>query len=181
MPQSETLKPGDVSQVLRQSRVRNLWRRYVQMEEKKRPFSGQMGLSGGGSVVEEMNARIRLRLPDRAQAQHLLGCVCARLCEQLEPKALTTRYTADKPACVGESFPAAAAPSPSPRLPHVCLLVRHSGAWCRYTGACLNQRGSFLSFWLLLILSVPCQVLPRLMSRQTTRVLVLQRILLLVV
>lgn len=59
-----------------------------------------MGLAGSGSVVGKMNAHIRLRLPDRAQAQHLLGCVCARLCEQLEPKALTTHYTADKPACV---------------------------------------------------------------------------------
>lgn len=67
---------------------------------KRGHLSRQMGLAGSGSVMGKMNAHIRLRLPDRAQAQHLLGCVCARLCEQLEPKALTTHYTADKPACV---------------------------------------------------------------------------------
>lgn len=96
IPQCETVKPGDIFQV--SCRVQNLWRRYVQI--KRGHFSRQMGLAGSGSVVGKMNAHIRLRLPDRAQAQHLLGCVCARLCEQLEPKALTTHYAADKPVCV---------------------------------------------------------------------------------
>lgn len=91
--QSETVKPGDEA-----LRVQNLWWRYVQI--KRGHLSRQMGLAGSGSVMGKMNAHIRLGLPDRAQAQHLLGCVCARLCEQLEPKALTTHYTADKPACV---------------------------------------------------------------------------------
>lgn len=51
----------------------------------------------------EINAHIRLRLPDRAPAQHLLGCVWAKLWEGLECKALTTHYTADKAICE-ESF-----------------------------------------------------------------------------
>lgn len=59
-----------------------------------------MGLAGSGSVMGKINAHIWLCLPDRAQAQHLLGCVCVRLCKRLEPKALTSHYTADKPVCV---------------------------------------------------------------------------------
>lgn len=63
-----------------------------------------MGLAGSGKCYGgEINAHIRLCLPERAQAQHLLGCVWAKLCEGLEPKALTTHYTADKAICE-ESF-----------------------------------------------------------------------------
>lgn len=59
-----------------------------------------MGLAGSGKCcVGEMNAHIWPCFPDRAQAQHLLGCVCAELYEGLEPKALTTHYAADKAIC----------------------------------------------------------------------------------
>lgn len=46
-----------------------------------------------------INAHTSGCLPARAAAQHLLGCVCAELCEGLEPKALTRHYTADKAIC----------------------------------------------------------------------------------
>lgn len=46
-----------------------------------------------------INAHTSRCLPARAPAQHLLGCVCAELCEGLEPKALTRHYTADKAIC----------------------------------------------------------------------------------
>lgn len=67
---------------------------------KEAIFPGRWAWQGVGVLWGKMNAHIRLRLPDRARAQHLLGCVCARLCEWLEAKAFTTHYTADKPVCV---------------------------------------------------------------------------------
>lgn len=69
----------------------------------------QMDLAGEWEVLwREINAHIWLCLPDRARAQHLLCCVWAKLCEGLEPKALTWYYTADKAICE-ESFLKAAA------------------------------------------------------------------------
>lgn len=49
-------------------------------------FAGRWAWQGVGSVMwGEINAHISLCLPARAQAQHLLGSVCAELCEGLEP------------------------------------------------------------------------------------------------
>lgn len=80
-----------------------LFRLYVQISRGH--LCRQMGLAGSGKCYDggEINAHIRLCLPARAQAQHLLGCVWAELCEGLQPKALTTHYTADKAICE-ESF-----------------------------------------------------------------------------
>lgn len=78
----------------------------------------------------EINAHIRLCLPDRAQAQHLLGCVCAKLCKGLEPKALTTHYTADKAICDKSCLKAMA--SFLLLASQICLFVKHSGASCQH-------------------------------------------------
>lgn len=99
-----------------------------------------MGLAGRRSVMGEINAHIWLCLPDRAQAQHLLGCVCARLCERLEPKALTTHYTADKTSLREGSFPQAMASSSSRWLPQICFLVKHRGASRHHANVRVKQR-----------------------------------------
>lgn len=51
-------------------------------------------------VWELMRIQVGVCQPGQP-AQHLLGCVCAELCEGLEPKALTRHYTADKAICDG--------------------------------------------------------------------------------
>lgn len=96
-------------------------------------FAGRWAWQGVGSVMREINAHIRLCLPDRAQAQHLLGCVWAKLCEGLESKALTTHYTADEAIC--EKFPESRRYFAPPWLLALQIypLVKHSLASCQST------------------------------------------------
>lgn len=119
-----------------------------------------MGLAGSRSVMGEINAHIWLCLPDRAQAQHLLGCVCARLWERLEPKALTTHYTADKPVCVRKVSQAVASSS-SRWLPQICFLVKHSGASCRHANMCVKQhRACICLISVSFIFDMPFPIIP---------------------
>ena len=102
---------------------------------------------GGGGGRGGINAHVRLCLPDRAQAQHLLGCVWAKLCEGLEPKALTTHYSADKCNLWGK-FPESHRSSP-PALwllaLQICLLVKHSRASCRSTNMYAGSKQRLLT------------------------------------
>lgn len=120
-----------------------------------------MGLAGRRSVMGEINAHIWLCLPDRAQAQHLLGCVCARLCERLEPKALTTHYTADKTSLREETFPQAMASSFSRWLPQICFLVQHSGDSRHHANMCVKQhRARIRLISVSCIFDVPFPIIP---------------------
>lgn len=99
-----------------------------------------MGLAGSGKCCGGgINVHIRLCLPDRAQAQHLLGCVWAKLWEGLQPKALTMHYTADKAICEKVSRSCSYFPPLWLLALQICFLVKHSQVSCHRANVCLEQ------------------------------------------